>query len=166
MMGWVRSRTPEEWIAALLMTIVVALLGWQVFLRFVFGDTLSWLEETARFAFVWAVYFGFVIAAEKDRHIRVSLHIMMMPPLAQKIFMTLADLVWLFFNGIVIWYGTTFVASMFQFPYISQTTGINLVWIQMIVPLGFILMSLRILQVMVRRWRAPEPLVVDGRVDD
>jgi TRAP-type C4-dicarboxylate transport system permease small subunit len=90
----------------------------------------------------------------------------MMPPLAQKIILTLADLVWLIFNSLVIWHGSKFMASMFQFPYISQTTGINLVWVQMIVPLGFALMSLRIVQVMVRRWKTHEPIVVDSRVDD
>ncbi|WP_221930842.1 TRAP transporter small permease [Telmatospirillum sp. J64-1] len=168
MTEWIRSRTIEEWLGALLMTVVVALLGWQVGLRFIMNQSLSWLEEVARFAFVWAVYFGFIIAAEKDRHIRVSLHIGLMPPFWQKVMLTLADLVWLVFNGVVVWYGAEFVASMFDFPFISQTTGINLAWVQMIVPLGFALMSVRIIQCMWRRWRAPDDAVdvADGRLND
>ena len=92
-------RTPEEWIAAVLMTLVVVLLGVQVFMRFVLDRSPSWLEEVARFAFVWAIYFGFVIAVEKGRHIRVTLQIRMLSPfLWQKIMLTMADVAWIVFN--------------------------------------------------------------------
>ncbi len=159
------NRTPEEWGAAILMTLVAGLLGSQVFMRFVLNQSVSWLEEVARFAFVWAIYFGFVVAAEKDRHIRVAIHIAALPVLWQKIILTLADVAWVVFNLIVIYHGILFVASMFQFPFISQTTGINLVWIQMIVPLGFALMTVRIVQAAIRRWREDD-VVHDSRLDD
>ena len=158
-------RTPEEWIAAVLMTLVVVLLGVQVFMRFVLDRSPSWLEEVARFAFVWAIYFGFVIAVEKGRHIRVTLQIRMLSPLWQKIMLTMADVAWIVFNVVVIYHGILFVSSMFEFPFISQTTGINLVWIQMIVPIGFLLMTARIVQSVVRRWREGEELH-DSRIDD
>ena len=158
-------RTPEEWIAAVLMTLVVVLLGVQVFMRFVLDRSPSWLEEVARFAFVWAIYFGFVIAVEKGRHIRVTLQIRMLSPLWQKIMLTMADVAWVVFNVVVIYHGILFVSSMFEFPFISQTTGINLVWIQMIVPIGFLLMTARIVQSVVRRWREGEELH-DSRIDD
>lgn len=158
-------RTPEEWGAAVLMTAVVVLLGVQVFMRFVLDRSPSWLEEVARFAFVWAVYFGFVVAAEKGRHIRVAMQIRALPPIWQKIVLTLADIAWIAFNGVVIYYGIEFVVSMFEFPFISQTTGINLVWVQMIVPLGFAWMTVRIVQGCVRRWREGEELV-DSRRDE
>ncbi|ANB36068.1 TRAP transporter small permease [Rhodovulum sulfidophilum] len=147
------------------MTTVVALLGFQVVARFGMGRSFSWLEEVSRFAFVWAVYFGFVIAAEGDRHIRVSLHLGLLPTKLRLCMLTLADLLWLGFNAVVIWYGYQFTVSMFEFPYISQTTGINLVWVQMIVPLGFAFMSIRILQVMVRRWQTGEG-PADARIGD
>ncbi|MBB4303221.1 TRAP-type C4-dicarboxylate transport system permease small subunit [Rhodobium orientis] len=159
------GRTPEEWIGAIAMTVVLALLGFQVVARFGFSRSFSWLEEVSRFAFVWAVYFGFVIAAEKDRHIRISLHIEALPRRPRLILFTLADAVWLVFNAVVIWHGYWFTMSMFEFPYISQTTGINLVWVQMIVPLGFLLMSVRIVQVMIRRWQGEEEHV-DHRKGD
>jgi len=159
------GRTPEEWIGAALMIAVVALLGFQVIARFGFGRSFSWLEEVSRFAFVWAVYFGFVVAAEADRHIRVALHLQLLPEKARLIMLTLADTLWLFFNAVVIWHGYHFTISMFEFPYISQTTGINLVWVQMIVPLGFILISIRVIQVMIARWRIGVELH-DARLGD
>lgn len=165
MRKWLAGRTPEEWLGAGLMTVVVALLGFQVIARFGFGRSFSWLEEVSRFAFVWSVYFGFVIAAEGDRHIRVALQLELLPERARLVAYTLADTLWLVFNAIVIWHGYWFTLSMFEFPYISQTTGINLVWVQMIVPLGFAFMSVRVFQVMLRRWQTGKG-PADSRMGD
>nr|WP_205600972.1 TRAP transporter small permease [Halomonas socia] len=153
MMNVFRSRTLEEWLAALLMTVVIALLGAQVVLRFGFGRNMSWLEEVSRYFFVWAIYFGFVIAAEQNRHIRVTFHISMLPVTFQKIILTLADTVWLVFNIVLIWQGGKMFYESMQFPYISQTTGINLAWVQVIVPLGMLFISVRVIGCMVARWK-------------
>ena len=160
-----QRRTPEQWAGAILLSIVVILLGFQVLARFGFGRSFSWLEEVSRFAFVWAVYFGFIVAAEADRHIRVALHLKLLPPKGRLMMLTLADTLWLAFNAVVIWRGYHFTVSMFEFPYISQTTGINLVWVQMIVPLGFVFISIRVFQVMIARWRDDFHLH-DARVGD
>lgn len=158
-------RTPEQWAGATLMTIVVVLLSVQIVGRYGFGRSFSWLEEVSRFAFVWAVYFGFVVAAEADRHIRVALHLQLLPPKGRLLMLTLADALWLAFNAVVIWHGYFFTMSMFEFPYISQTTGINLVWVQMIVPLGFVFISIRVIQVIIARWRTGVELH-DARLGD
>lgn len=147
------SRTMEEWLAALLLTAVIILLGIQVFLRFGFDRNLSWLEEVSRYFFVWAIYFGFVIAAEQNRHIRVTFHISMMSVKLQKVILTLADSVWLIFNLVLIWQGGKMFYESMQFPYISQTTGINLAWVQVIVPLGMLFISVRVIGCMVARWK-------------
>lgn len=158
-------RTPEQWVGAILMTIVVILLSVQIVGRYGFGRSFSWLEEVSRFAFVWAVYFGFIVAAEADRHIRVALHLQLLPPRGLLWMLTLADTLWLVFNGVVIWHGYIFTMSMFEFPNISQTTGINLVWVQMIVPLGFLFISFRVIQVMIARWKRG-PDLHDSRLGD
>jgi TRAP-type C4-dicarboxylate transport system permease small subunit len=155
----------EEWLGVLLMTLVLVLLSMQVIGRYALGWSFAWIEEVSRFAFVWAVYFGFVVAAEKDRHIRVSVQIAFLPPRAQKVLLTFADLIWLGFNGIVMWFGTIYIVDMFDFPMVSQTTGINIAWVQMIVPVGFFLLSIRVIQVMVRRWKNDEG-VIDTRMDE
>lgn len=165
MLATLKERSVEEWLGVLLMTLVLILLSMQVIGRYVLGWSFAWIEEISRFCFVWAVYFGFVVAAEKDRHIRVSVQIAMLPAKIQKILLTLADVIWLIFNGIVIWFGTIYIADMFRFPMVSQTTGINTAWIQSIVPLGFLLLSFRVIQVMIRRWTRDEG-VVDTRMDD
>ncbi|SFU97535.1 TRAP transporter small permease [Halomonas korlensis] len=164
MLSVLRSRTVEEWLSAILLTVVIALLGFQVVLRFGFGRNLSWLEEVSRYFFVWAIYFGFVIAAEQNRHIRVTFHISMLPETTQKVVLTIADMVWLAFNIVVIWQGGKMFYESMQFPYISQTTGINLAWVQLIVPLGMLFISVRVIECIVKRWKYGL-IKIDTRVD-
>ncbi|MGN7871526.1 TRAP transporter small permease [Paracoccus sp. 22332] len=165
MTALLKERSVEEWLGVILMTIVLVLLSAQVIGRYILGWSFAWIEEVSRFAFVWSVYFGFILAAEKDRHIRVSVQLSMLSSRAQKIALTFADLIWLVFNAIVIWFGTIYIADMFSFPMVSQTTGINIAWIQLIVPLGFTLLSIRVIQVMIRRWKNDEG-VIDTRMDE
>lgn len=166
MVNLLKQRSIEEWLGAILMTAVLVLLSMQIIGRYVLGWSFAWIEEVSRFCFVWAVYFGFIVAAEKDRHIRVSVQISALPKRAQIWLLTLADVIWLVFNGIIVWYGTFYIIDMFEFPMKSQTTGINLAWIQMVVPLGFLALSIRVLQVMIRRWRDPQAAIIDTRMDE
>lgn len=165
MIGTFKGRILEEWLGVALMTLVLVLLSIQVIGRYALGWSFAWIEEVSRFAFVWAVYCGFVVAAEKDRHIRVSVQISILPAQMQKIILTFADLIWLCFNATVIWFGTIYIVDMFDYPMVSQTTGINIAWIQMIVPLGFFFLSIRVSQVVIRRWKYNEG-VIDTRMDE
>jgi len=152
----------EAYIAIFCFIILIILLSTQVFLRFVLNKNISWLEEVSRFFFVWAVYFGFILAANEDKHIRVIAHFNYLPKRIQIILLTISDLLWIVFNIVIIYKGFEYVFSMIEFPYYSQTTGINLLYIHLIVPIGFCLMTIRIIQNVVRRLRE-EFRVIDSR---
>ena len=145
------KRPIEDYAAGFFLIVLVILLSVQILLRFAFGKTLSWSEEVSRFAFVWAVYFGFVVAARENKHIRVTAQFHHLPPKAQIILFTLADVIWSVFNFVMVFVSAKFTLSMIRYPYVSQTTGLNLLWVFVIVPLGFAFMGLRVLQVMVLR---------------
>lgn len=146
-----RERPIEAYAAGLFLAVLVILLTVQILLRFIFGRTLSWSEEVSRFAFVWAVYFGFVLAARENKHIRVTAQFKRLSPGIQVVLFTLADTVWSLFNFVMVFVSGKFTLSMIRYPYISQTTGLNLLWVFMIVPIGFAFMGLRVIQVMISR---------------
>ena len=145
------ERPIEAYAAGFFLAVLVILLTVQILLRFIFGRTLSWSEEVSRFAFVWAVYFGFVLAAKENKHIRVTAQFKRLSPGMQVVLFTLADTVWSLFNFVMVFVSGKFTLSMIRYPYISQTTGLNLVWVFMIVPIGFAFMGLRVIQVMISR---------------
>lgn len=146
-----RERSIEAYAAGFFLAVLVILLTVQILLRFIFGRTLSWSEEVSRFAFVWAVYFGFVLAARENKHIRVTAQFKRLSPGIQVVLFTLADTVWSLFNFVMVFVSGKFTLSMIRYPYISQTTGLNLLWVFMIVPIGFAFMGLRVIQVMISR---------------
>ena len=137
-------------VLTVVLCVIVAL---QVFTRYVLNKSLSWTEEFSRYVFIWGTYFSVSISAYYGRHIRVSAHISVLPKLLQKIILTLADIIWLCFNVVVIFYSIRFNLSMFEYPLLSETAGFNLVWIYMIIPIGFALLTVRVVVNMIKRIR-------------
>jgi len=159
----IKSKEPlEEKLTSYFFIMLVILLSTQVFFRFVLNKNISWSEEVSRFVFVWAMYFGFVLAANKDRHIRVIAHFMYLPKRIQMILLTISDSLWVVYNILLIYKSFEYLFSMIKFPYYSQTTGINLLYVYLIVPIGFCLMTIRIIQNMYRRLHK-EFSVIDSR---
>src|SRR5215216_3841250 len=58
-------------VAAGLLIAAVALLTVQIVLRGLFNAPMAWVEEVARYSFVWCVYLGGILALIRDSHIRV-----------------------------------------------------------------------------------------------
>lgn len=58
-------------IAASLLAGAVTMMTMQIVLRTLFSAPFAWVEEVSRYAFVWCVYLGSIIAVAHGTHIRV-----------------------------------------------------------------------------------------------
>ena len=88
----------EEAACALLLSVIIILLGIQVFLRFVFKDAIGWQEEIIRYCFVWMNYLGVALGAKRLGHIRVTTFLKLFSKKMQERFLVFADLLWVCFN--------------------------------------------------------------------
>lgn len=61
------------WLLAVLMAVMTVLISWQVFARYVMGNSLSFSEEVARFAMVWLTMLGAAYAYRQGSLIAVEL---------------------------------------------------------------------------------------------
>lgn len=143
----------EEYICATFLTLIVALLGIQVFFRFFFGRAWAWQEELTRFLFVWFNYLGVSLGAKRFGHIRITTFVKLFPASWQDKILLLADIVWLFFNLAVVVISFELLKTMQRFPMNSAALGWDLFWVYLIIPLGFLLTSYRILQGYYRKFR-------------
>lgn len=143
--------TIEEMLVCVTFSLLIVVMFLQVFARYALGKSIAWAEEISRFAFVWTVFLGIDLATRSDRHIRVTFQLKFLPPALRKATIILADLIWLAFNVVISVEAVKFVHTMFRFPYHSQTLKINLAYVYLIVPLGFVLFSIRVFQVITRR---------------
>ncbi len=137
----------ESYISQILLVFFITLLFVQVILREFFDYTLTWGEELARFSFIWFVFFGAVVAARLSAHNRVTFQFKKFSQKTQNYIHAFADVIWLVFNGVMIWKSIFLINSMMQFTYTSPTLGWNMAYVYFIFPISFSLMSVRIIQV-------------------
>ena len=84
-------RYGTETVVALLMAVMVGTVILQVYCRFVLGNSLSWSEELARYAFVWITFLGAAVAYRHGGHIIVETIVVLLPRRAQLALAWLVD---------------------------------------------------------------------------
>ncbi|MDV7341747.1 TRAP transporter small permease [Terasakiella sp. A23] len=137
----------ESYFCRALLSFFVILLFIQILAREFFGYSISWSEELATYTFAWFVFFGASYAAKMSAHNRVTFQFKLLPAVAAKWLEALSDLVWLIFNGVFIYLSYDFVFNKMNLFWKSQTLGVPMKYIYMVLPLAFTLMSIRVIQV-------------------
>ncbi|MGY0398393.1 MAG: TRAP transporter small permease [Ostreibacterium sp.] len=137
----------ERYFCQFLLAIFVCILFVQIISREVFGHSLPWSEELSVYLFVWFAYLGASFAIRKSAHNRVTFQYNFIPKNKVWIFEILSDLVWLIFNLIILYLSYDFVFNQVNNFWKSQTLGIPMKYIYLILPLSFALMSIRVVQV-------------------
>ena len=143
----------EKYFCAYLMLILVFTLGLQVFFRYVLNASLTWSEELSRFAFIWSIYLGASLAVKKEQHVRVTAQYLVLPKKIRFFVWMLSDIIWGAFNITFAVQGIYIVKHAFRFPEITPALGWSAAWLYMVIPGGFILMTLRMIQLYYRGYK-------------
>jgi len=141
----------ESIFCRILLVGFVCLLFTQIVSREIFGVSITWIEELSVYMFVWFVYFGASYAAKMAAHNRVTFQFKFLPKTAVNIIEAFADLFWIFFNVYFIYLATDFVFNKMNKFWKSQTLGIEMKYIYMVLPIAFSLMTIRVIQVNYQR---------------
>ena len=59
----------EEFCVSIMLSLLILLLGTEVFSRFLLSKSFSWIEELCRYLFVWASYLGVAIAVKRKEQL-------------------------------------------------------------------------------------------------
>lgn len=164
------ERHLEESVACLCLAVAACCVFLQVLARYLFGSALTWTEELSGFAMAWAVYMGAALGVRERFHIRILVGVLALPRVLRLPMVLAADLAWLAFNLLMIRFGVDYLAVLARYPQISPALGVDQVWPQSVIVIGYGLMTLRLAQVY-RRWIAagarglpglPDELLMDG----
>lgn len=136
----------ESHVCRVLLAVFVTLLFVQIVARQVFGFSITWIEELSVILFVWFAYFGASYAARIAAHNRVGFHLNALPRSKARIVEALGDAFWIAFNVVFIWQSIEFISRLKPFVK-AQTLGWEMRYVYLALPIAFILMTLRILQV-------------------
>lgn len=143
----------EEVIGVAMLAACLTLIFIGVVMRLLFNSGIPWQEELSRILYVLVVYFGASYGMKSEDHIRITFIRDMLPPLGRKILEITTDLIWLGFNLVVIVIAFQLYPKLQRFIGESAILRIPLHWIFLTVPIGSVLISIRLVQIYVRKYR-------------
>lgn len=107
------------------------------------------VEEVGVFAFIWFIYWGAIIATQKDAHFKITTQFDFMPKSLKKFLLLTGEVLWLIFNIFIIKLGWDLVVSGIGQKSISVEAPMWFIYA--VIPVCFILISVRLIQNISRR---------------
>ncbi|MDA8870189.1 TRAP transporter small permease [Rhizobiaceae bacterium] len=140
----------ERWALLFFYVVLVVTMAVEVLRREVFAYSSIWGEEIVRYSFIYLVWIGASAAVRERAHLRIDVLLYVVPTKVRALLLILGDLVMLGVAvGALVWSFET-VAVSWQFGSVSHGLRISMVYFLLAVPLGFALMTFRLLQSLVR----------------
>ena len=140
----------EEVICCSCIVIIACCVFLQVIARYVFNIAVHWTEEVSAFAMVWAVYMGAALCVRERFHVRIMIGVASLPRIMGKPVIFIADILWAFFCIFMIKISWEYLGVLWKFTATTPSLGINELYPQSILVIGYTLMLIRLIQVYVR----------------
>lgn len=132
----------ENGVLTVLVLILVALAGTQIFMRNLFGGGFSWADPFLRTLVVWTAMLGALAAVRDDKHIAVDVLQRFLPPGMHRASRIVTMLFAAAICAMLAWYGATMVGIDWDGGAKSDF-GLSNWLLESILPVGFGLMALR-----------------------
>lgn len=143
----------EEIFCCSCVALMIFCLTLQVGIRVVSGSSLAWTEELSRYAFIWAVFSGLPLGAKHLAHVRITAQFLPASIPTRLFFRMLADFLLVTLSLFIAYQSIPILIEGFQYPEMSPTLGIKKVWMEMIIPAGFLLMVYRVIEMYIVLWK-------------
>lgn len=135
--------------------VMVKWLGWNV--------NIAWTEELARFIFVWMTYLAIPISIRFRNMIRVTALVSMLSKKWEDALWATGDFLFLILGGGIFYFGIRHVIMLTQFPQTTAVLGFSYATVYMILPIGFALILLRLVQDLIVQYRqCGMPTIIRG----
>ena len=133
----------EVYICRIFFISFISIILLQVLARELFGLSIVWSEELSVYLFVWFVFFGASIAVTKGMHNRIDFQYKYFSERVLFVLKILSEVIWLIFNIYFFYLCYDFVFNKMNMFWTSQTTGVPMKVIYVIMPLSFLFMTVR-----------------------
>ena len=136
----------ERWALLVFYVMLVVTMAIEVVRREVFAFSSIWGEEIVRYSFIYLAWIGAASAVRERAHIRIDVILHYLGPRAKALVYIFGDLVMFVVALIALYWSFETVAVSWKFGSVSHGLRISMVWFLMAVPLGFLLMVVRLIQ--------------------
>lgn len=143
-----RLNRAAEILLAALIAVTVAAATAQVVFRYGVQSSLTWSEEVARYAFIWAIFIGTSVAARRGQHIAVDSLVKALPRFLQR-WLRLANLLLSgAFFSLFAYVSTLLVLN--AIPQKSSSLEISIAWVYASAVIGAVLTVLHLVNAALR----------------
>jgi TRAP-type C4-dicarboxylate transport system permease small subunit len=132
----------ETFLIVTLLGGLVLLASSQIVLRNFFSIGVTWGDGLSRLAVLWLALIGALAAARSDRHIHMELVARFLSPRLKRATAFAMDLFTALIAGLLAWYSASFVRDSREFGDLLLD-GVPAWWLQLIMPIVFVLISYR-----------------------
>lgn len=147
------DRDGERWLLLIFYATIVMTIAMEVLRRFVLSYSSIWGEEIARYAFIYLAWIGASAAVRERAHIRIDVILHYLPARGKAAVYLFGDAVTLMLALIALYWSLAPIAVSIQFGSVTHGLRISQAWFLAAVPLGFSLITLRLVQSILRDLR-------------
>ncbi len=146
----------ENRLGQVFILLMLIILSVQVIGRFGFGQAPAWIEEVARYTFVWMVYMSVCVAIYNNAHIKIEALLNIYPQKARRFVVYLGNFIFFLYALVIGVLSTRYAISIFHSHQISLTLNIEMGWFFLCIPVFHYFMAIRLVQLTYRMIKHPE----------
>lgn len=136
----------ERWALLTFYVILVAAMSIEVVRRELFAYSSIWGEEIVRYSFIYLAWIGAASAVRERAHIRIDVIMHYLGPRTKALIYMFGDIVMFVVACIALYWSFETVAVSWKFGSVTDGLRVSKVWFLMAVPVGFLLVILRLVQ--------------------
>ena len=136
----------DEYVLMTMLAFSTILIFLQVVMRYVFGNSLAWSEELARYMYVWQTWVASSYAVKRGRHLRITSLVDMASRKRRVVIEIGVLIIWLVFSVFLCYLSVSLCRKIFDQGQVSSAMGLPMWIAYMAVPSGTVLMSFRLVQ--------------------
>lgn len=133
----------EKICSGVLLLVMLIVLAYQVFARYVLHNVPQWPEELARYLFIWFIFLTASLAGRENAHIRIETLQNVFPRVMRKFVKVLGELILVVACLYMAWASGKYTLTLFTMKQVSVATGIQIAYIYLAIPVGFVLLAVR-----------------------
>ena len=115
------------WLSAGGLVVMTAVIGWQVWGRYVLNDTPHWSERLSLLLMIYYILFAAAVGVRERFHLGLVLLRTALPPAGQRRLDIVVSLIVAGFGAAMVWYGAQMVTSTWShsIPTLGLPTGLS-----------------------------------------
>lgn len=144
--GKTNKKSIEAYICVGLLAATLGLIVLEVFARYIFGSSISWSEELARYLFIWFTFISAGLAVKHNAHIFIDPLSSLVPRKVRPYSFLIGKCLWLIFSIFVVYLGLEYSIYTFSTNSQSAAMGIPMGLVFLGIPIGYLFMAIRLMQ--------------------